>query len=366
MPNKFLTPDIIAKEALMQLESNMVMADLVYRDYSSEFAKVGDTITVRKPNTFKSKNFLGQTEAQAVDESGVAVKMNRHRDVTVDVSSTDMTLSVESFSEQIAKPAMQAIAQSVDEDLLASGVAGAGTVIAATAEPTNLKDIADIAKTFDINKVPMADRRLVLHPEHKYRYALTDNLSKVSYAGDNKTLRDALLGRIYSFDTYMDQNCPDTAAATAGNATTYKVSGTKGATQVALSSVSGATGTVKTGDGFILDGVLYRFTEDKQAASNAIASVKIDQKLIADATNAEVTLVKAPHSLAFHKNGLALVTRQLELPMGAAKAAIASANGLAVRVVFGYNTETKMDTVSFDILYGITPLDKLMLVDLVG
>lgn len=49
MPNTFLTPDIIANEALMVLENNTVMAGLVHRDYSKEFNRVGDTITIRKP-----------------------------------------------------------------------------------------------------------------------------------------------------------------------------------------------------------------------------------------------------------------------------------------------------------------------------
>ena len=57
------------------------------------------------------------------------------------------------------------------------------------------------------------------------------------------------------------------------------------------------------------------------------------------------------------------MTRPLELPMGAAKAAIASADGLAVRVVFDYDASTKTDKVSFDILYGIKELDTSLLVD---
>lgn len=60
---------------------------------------------------------------------------------------------------------------------------------------------------------------------------------------------------------------------------------------------------------------------------------------------------------------MALVTRQLELPQGAAKAAIASADGLAVRVVFGYDQDTKKDKISFDIIYGIKELDSDLLVD---
>lgn len=56
MPNTFLTPDIIANEALMVLENSMVMSGLVHRDYSKEFVKVGDTITIRKPAKFIAKN----------------------------------------------------------------------------------------------------------------------------------------------------------------------------------------------------------------------------------------------------------------------------------------------------------------------
>lgn len=61
MPNTILTPKIIAQEALMVLESQLTMAGLVHRDYSKEFVRVGDTITIRKPAKFVAKNFVGET-----------------------------------------------------------------------------------------------------------------------------------------------------------------------------------------------------------------------------------------------------------------------------------------------------------------
>ena len=364
MANTFLTPSIIANEALMVLQANMVMADLVHRDYSSEFVNVGDTITVRKPANFVAKNFTGTVSAQDATEDSVTVKMDRFRDVTAKVTSKQMTLDIKNFSEQIIQPAMRAIAQAVDEDLLASAVQFAGASVAATANPTDLKDIANLAKTLDLNKVPVDQRRLVLHPTHKYNYAMTDNLSKVSYSGDSETLRDALLGRVYTLDTYMDQNAPDTSAATAGTAKSYKVTGTAGDTKVSLSSVETASATVKAGDAFIVDGYLYRFTAGATASSGAAADVAIDQPLHANLTNKDVVVVNKPNSVAFHRNGLAMVTRNLALPMGAANASIASADGLGVRVVYGYDMATKTDTVSFDILYGIAKLDDRMIVKL--
>ena len=86
MGNTLLSPDIIAKEALVVLESNLTMAPLVHTDYSNEFAQVGDTVTIRKPATFVAKNFTGTTASQDIVESSVPVVMDRFRDVTASVA----------------------------------------------------------------------------------------------------------------------------------------------------------------------------------------------------------------------------------------------------------------------------------------
>lgn len=366
MANKFLTPQIVANEALMSLENSLVMAGLVHRDYSKEFVKVGDIVTIRKPAKFIAKNFTGEISAQDATEGSVAVTLDRFRDVSVNVTSKELTLDIKDFSEQIVKPAMEAIAQAVDSDILAVGIEKAGKTVTGTAKPTNLEDLGNLSKTLDLKSVPLQNRYLVLNPTHKYRYALTDNLSKVAYAGDSKTLREAEIGRVYSMDSYMSQNAPDTFAETAGTATAYKITATAGESKVALSSVTAATATVKEGDGFIVDGYLYRFTSSATAESGAVAEVTIDQPVHKNLEALDALLINKTNSLAFHRNGLALVTRQLELPMGAGKAAIASANGIAVRTVFGYDMKTKTDTVSFDVIYGIKELYTDMLVKLVG
>lgn len=364
----FLTPQIIANEALMVLQANLAMGELVHRDYSKEFVKVGDTITVRKPAKFVAKNFTGETSEQDASEGSVTVKLDRFRDVTVGVTSKEMTLDIKDFSKQIVEPAMQAIAQAVDSDLLAVAVQEAGKVISSTANPTDLKDIGNLAKYFDLNKVPIQNRNLVLNPTHKYKYVFTDNLSKVSYAGDSKALREAEMGKVYTLNTFMDQNAPDTAAETAGTAKTYKVTSVKGEEKVKLTSVTEATATIKEGDAFIIDGYLYRFIESKTAVSGTIESIKIDQPIheTYNEYNKKVLLVNNTNSVAFHRNGIALVTRQLELPQGAAKAAIASADGLAIRVVYGYDQVKKKDTISFDCIYGIKELNSKMIARLNG
>ena len=290
-------------------------------------------------------------------EGSVTVELDRFRDVTVAVTSKQMTLDIADFSAQVVEPAMQAIAQAIDEDILAVAASKAGFTREGTADASDLSDIAAIAKHLDIAKAPVQNRALVLHPEHKYRYALTENLSNVSYAGDNETLRDALLGRVYTLDTYMDQNAPDSAAAEPGTATAFTVTGSKGDTAV---TVGGSDGTIAAGDGFILDGYFYRFTQ------GGTGKLSIDQKLMGDYDAETVTVVNAPNSVAFHRNAIALVSRNLALPMGASNAAYASAGGLGVRVVYDYDSATKTDKISFDVIYGVKELDENLICKLVG
>ena len=361
MPNTLLTPQIIANEALMVLQSNMVMANLVHRDYSNEFVQVGDTITVRKPAKFVAKNFTGQTEGQDVTEGSVPVKMDRFRDVTVHVTSKEMTLDIKDFSEQIIAPAMRAIAQAIDEDLLAVGIEKAGRKATVSGTPV-ITDIAGVGKQLDMAKAPRTDRRLVLPPTILYKYNTLDNFAKASYKGDVQALQDAEIGRVYTCETFMDQNCPENESETAGTVKSYKVAGTKGDTKFTVSDGTTATATIKAGDKLIVNGYIYTVKEDVTLASGA-GTINVDQNIPENIEATDAYIVNKAHALGFHRNGLALVTRNLELPMGASQAYIASADGLGVRVVFDYDSDTKQDKISFDIIYGIKELDKELLVD---
>lgn len=361
--SKILTPQIIANEALMVLESNLTMANLVHRDYSKEFVNVGDTITVRKPAKFVAKNFIGEVEEQEISEGSVPVKMDRYRDVTVGVTSKEMTLDIKDFSEQVIKPALTSIAQAVDIDLLTVGVEQAGNKVPVSSNPT-IVDIANVGKALDKKKAPRDNQRnLVLSVDTLYKYNTLDNFAKACYKGDSEALKEAEIGKVYTMNTFMSQNAPENVSENAGTVTAYKVTCTKGDNKFTVSAGTAATGTIKAGDKLIVNGYLFECAEDITLASGA-GTLKVTEKIpfaITEATSAFI--VNKSHSLGFHRNGLALVTRQLELPQGAAKAAIASANGLAVRVVYGYDQDTKKDKISFDIIYGIKELDKDLLVD---
>lgn len=63
------------------------------------------------------------------------------------------------------------------------------------------------------------------------------------------------------------------------------------------------------------------------------------------------------HNMVFVRNAIALATVPLDIPEGAAKAAMETLDGMGIRVVYGYDINTKTDTISFDMLAGVKCID---------
>ena len=208
MPNTFLTPNIIAREALLVLRNNAVMANLVHRDYSSEFvANKGDKISIRKPAKFEAKEFNGSAiEVQDAAENKVDVTMDKLLDVSFAVTSKEMALSIEDFSQQLLVPAMQAFADKIDGYLIAlAGAITANKVVQADA--VTAVDVVDARKFLTSHAAPLTERRFVYSTGVEADLLKTDLFVNASAVGDAGTaLREASLGRKFGMDFYVDQN----------------------------------------------------------------------------------------------------------------------------------------------------------------
>lgn len=301
MANTLLTPSIIAEQALATLYESTVMAQLVHRDYENEFArKVGDTITVRKPAVFTANEFnrTSGITVQDATETGFPISLNHFADVSFAVTSEDMALKIEDFEGQLLGPAMEAISQKIDRDLLAlrddiTQVVGDGTTGPAdedtpstdgTYKWSDSRVLIEAGKVLTQKNVPTTERRVVVGPEIAARYKAEKVWRQANKRGSTEGLLEASLGdRVSGFDPYETQNIK-TPAPGAGASTT------------------------------------------------------------------EV-------GIAFHKTALALVTRPLELPRGAVNAAVMSYKGFGLRVIYGYDMTKKQDVVSIDCLYGCKTLD---------
>lgn len=216
MPNTILTPDIIAREALMVLRNNAVLASLVHRDYSSEFvAGVGDTITVRKPAKFVAKEFTTAIEVQNATESSIEVKMDKHLDVSFAVTAKEMALDIRDFSEQLLVPAMQAFNDKIDGYIIALANAITTNKVTMTGTSVTVSDIVDARGFLTQHAAPLTERRFVYGSDVESDLLKTDLFISAEKVGDSgTTLRDASLGRKFGMDFYVDQNM-DTATAKA-------------------------------------------------------------------------------------------------------------------------------------------------------
>jgi len=368
MSNSFLTVEEIARQALLRLENNLVMAGLVYRDHSNEFANRGDTIQVKRPSTFEAKDFTTDIDTQDIEEDKVLVKLDSIADVSVEVTSKELTLNINDFGDQVVEPAMQAIAQKIDATL--TGLYANIPYYAGTPgqTPDALSHIAQVRKVLNENKVPFNQRRLLVDPETDAELLVLDAIVGAEKSGSTDALREASLGRLMGFDTFMSQNVKthtmgDLAADSGDIAVESEIA--EGATEGTFETADSAdlTGSVKVGDLFTIadiDGT-YVITE---AADADTTNDEIDVKFYPAAPETidagKVVTFASDYvaNMAFHRNAFALVNRPLALPRGGAEGAVVNYNGLSIRATQGYDIDKKLNVMSFDILYGVKTLQE--------
>ncbi len=358
-----LTPTIIAKESLIALENNLVMAALVHRDYSKEFQKVGSTVIIRKPTTFSSTAVSDTVSVNTVTESSVAVVLDNHLDITVELTSQEMSLSIVDFSEQIIQPAMRAHAQAVDKLITAlySNIAGHYPVSGTPA----VSDIAGLEAVLDVNKAPLNDRRLVMHPQTKAQYIALASFLNAEKRGDGgQALRTSEMGKVMGFDCYMDQNVYSHTVTAATVLGALKAAWSAAATAGTVDGLDSGGGTLSAGACFKVTGYDEWFVlrvASTQSAGTAILDFLPAVAAATMADNAVVTFQATGRSnLAFHKNAFALVTAPLEPPLGGAKAAVMNYKDLSIRVVYDYELRSKKNLMSFDLLVGVKTLDRAL------
>jgi hypothetical protein len=355
-----LTPLVIAKEALIALENETVLSGLVHRDFSKEFTSVGATIVIRKPTVYTATVVSNTVNACTVAETSVAVVLNRLADITLSITSQDLSLEVEDFREQFIMPALRGHAQLLDLYGANEAVNFAG--FATVSGTPALSDIVQLGAVLDAQKCGRP-RNLVMGPITKAGYMVLEPFLYAEHRADGgKAMREAEMGRTLGFDCYMDQNMNinHSAGDMADAAGAMVGAGATGDGTATVDAITSA-GTVKAGDVFKITGYDQWHRVSLAATANGTTSLIITftptfATTIAD--NAVVTFIPSgDDNLAFHKNALALVTRPLEAPLGGAKAAVQSYKGLSCRVVYDYNIMTKTNIMSIDMLYGWKTLD---------
>jgi hypothetical protein len=402
MANTTLTASIIAAEALMILDNNLVMANQVFRELEGEYSKSingykpGATITVRRPTDFTVRTGA-VASIQDVVEGTTSIVVNKQKGVDFKFTSTELTLNIKDLSKRVLKPAMVQLANSVDQDLMALYQAVPGWVGTPGQLVNSYADFAKAPERLDEFAVPLSDRSAVLSPAD--HWGLLGSQTTLFLEGPaSGAYREASLGKIGGIDTYMAQNVP---THTVGVATGTPL--VNGAAQNVLYDTvkdtytqslitdgwtNSITGIVKAGDVFTIANVfavnpvtkatlpfLRQFVVIADANSGATtgpATLTISPPIITSgafqtvsvvpADNAAITVVGTGstgyrQNMVFHRNAFALAMVPMEKPAGATDVARKTYKGLSVRVIPYYDGVNDVSSYRLDILYGVKAID---------
>lgn len=379
--NVLVSSTIIAKESLRQLENNLGMSKMCYRDWENKFGKDGDTLGIRKPNQFRATKARARTNS-ALAESNITLTVATQAHVSFEWSTKEMTDTIDRISERYIKPAMSALANTMDVDIydlhdnIYNQVGTPGTA------PSDYDVYADARRRLNEEAIPLENRFVCLNPKGE-----AETMKGLKGLFNEKMINDIIakgaLGSLAGFDTYMAQNVQTHTTGAFTTSSTPLVDGASQTGDTLLSNGwnSGAT-TLKKGDVFTVAGVYA--VNPKTGASTAELRQFVVTADIADTTgaidipispsivtsgayqtvtvspgnDAAITMVGTestgyPINIAFHKEAFTLAVRPLEIPGSCVYGARESYNGLSVRVIKAYDVDEDKEVLRFDILYGV-------------
>jgi len=412
MANAVKTVSMIAKEATMILENELVMKKLVYDGYQEEFGKnpngykIGSTLTIRKPTDFTVRDGA-VASAQDVVEGSTTIVVNKQKGIDFQFTSQELTLEMNQLSERVIRPAMVQLANQVDRDIMALYTQVPNLVGTAGQTINSYADFAKGPERMDELSIPQDMRNAVLSPSDHWGLLGSQTALYMSDVAKS-AYRKGSLGEIGGVDTFMSQNVPTHTVGVAtgtplvqGGSQTSTYAATKDTGTQVLNTdgwTNSTTGILKAGDIIEIAGVfavnavtkatlpfLRQFVVTADADSGATtgpAALTISPPIItsgafqncsaAPADNAAITVKTGTggtgyrQNLMFHKNAFAFVSVPMEAPQGAVNVSRQSYKGINVRVVPYYDGTNDISKWRLDILYGSKAIDPRLAVRAYG
>ena len=400
--NTFLTPDVIAREALLILEDNIVAPQVMNTSATADFAgaRVGDTVRIRRPAFFGVDDYSrgsnsGDIRIQNAVENSIDLKIEKQFDVSFEVSSKELAMSVDEFNERMLRPAMSAIAQKIDTYALTKinglggflGPSDSGAPAGLTA-PNTLGEVAAIVEKMNIQRIPMTGRKFIVSPVMQSAlYGITEFVRADIRGAATSPVEEASLGRFMGLDTMMSQNLPthtvgsilstanaDVACAVQGDKTEGTSSLTIDAGSLSGTVAAGDTVSIAYADGVTRDHVI---TAAATAAANAVAitinpglygidaaavnggtPVVVSDNAVATIRGVSTSIDDTTVGAAFHPDAFQLVFVPQPNPMGpGTNSATVNYKGMSLRVLQSYDHLKKRDLISVDCLVGAAAVD---------
>lgn len=374
--NAWLQVDQIATEALMILEDSLVITNLTARDKTADFNKtsngysVGDTVRIKTRPDYEAKEFTGNVEVQAIRESGRSMTIEKHFDVSVEITAKEKALDLESYIDQVVRPAVYRLAEKCDRYVGTKLLDAAGLYNSADLLGTSA-DLALARQAGNWQQLEPGGRFILMNDDLEAKLLGKDYFTKYDNRGEDGVVsfRDALLGKAMGFQFYSSLQFPDYTARTAGAGAGVVNNGAGGNTNnrigdkvLIIDSIDLSVNTIKAGDRIRVAGVrrpLIVSTLANGAATTQILLVDPITEIIPD--NAAVTVIGSGatydvQGVMFDNQSMAVAMPLLDKPSDK-PSFIVNSNGYSIRVVTGYDMNTKKEMMSLDTLIGAAAYD---------
>lgn len=228
---------LVAVDALPALSGQLVMGNLVNRDFEPTLAQAGDTVNVPIPPTMVANNIAegGSVQSQNPDVANAQIVLNTHAEATFQIPDVTKVIAVPDLLRLYMQPAMIALAEKVESDLLNLYSQFTANAPLGTGGTALLEQVVDEAETALFNaKVPASEQKFLVVDGNAYsQLRQITRFSEYGSAGDAglRALIDGSIGRIKDFYVFRSQFVKKTGT---GPTTTNNIAFAKNAMGLAI------------------------------------------------------------------------------------------------------------------------------------
>jgi P22 coat protein - gene protein 5. len=202
---------LVAADALPALMGNLVMGNLVNRDYEPVMAQAGDTVNVPIPPTLIANNIAegGSVVTQNPNLQTAQIVLNTHAEATFQIPDVTKVIAVPDLLKLYLEPAVIALAEKIERDLLGLYAQFTANPAVGTGGTPITEAVVDEAETTLFQaKVPAAHPKYLVVDATTYsQLRQIPRFSEYSSAGDAglKALVDGTVGKIKDFYVFRSQ-----------------------------------------------------------------------------------------------------------------------------------------------------------------
>jgi len=210
---------LVAADALPALVGNLVMGNLVNRDYEPTLAQAGDTVNVPIAPQLVANNIAegGMVQTQAASLGNAQIVLNTHVEATFQVPDVTKVLAVPDLLKVYMQPAVIAIAEKIESDLLALYAGFTANSPLGTSGTPLTEALLDQAETALFQaKVPSSDPKYLVVDSNTYSaMRQIPRFSEFQTCGQAglRSLIDGTIGKIKDFYVFRSQYVSKTGSS---------------------------------------------------------------------------------------------------------------------------------------------------------